>query len=664
MLLVHALPLWPAHRRTTSAFTLACVLAFTPRALGEILFSQNFEGLALSPFISPTEAGGDGTDWTDVPPAGWTRDNPLLPVGPPPEFRGFTFLDIDSWISTEADQARSLFTRGGVGSHGTIMVADPDAFDDGTDIDPNLFTAFIRTPAISLSGVRSNSVQITFDSSFRPARDQTASLEVSFNGGVAFQNLLTFTTANSGGEDSTARINETISIPVNNPASGMMVLRFRLANAGNDWWWAIDNLTITGMPRLAATLTVTNNHDNGAGSLRQAIQDAAPGDTISFAFHVSGTITLTSGELLIGKTLNIFGPCAKQLAISGNNASRVFNVTNGTVRISGLSIVNGATPFLTGRGGGILQTGGTLFLDQCRIASNSAAIGGGIDMLGGTLVISNSAICYNTCFSTGSSGGGTEPDGGGIATEITSANLTIINSTISGNTISASGGSTVGGGIYSIGPLQMTNCTVANNVSMSFAGGIRRGTSTARIANCIIASNSAPSFPDVSGTFVSDGYNLVGNTSGGSGFGATGDLLNTNALLGPLAENGGCTPTHALLAGSPALDKGNGFGLTTDQRGAPRPFDFASIANASGGDGSDIGAFESGSPPLNIQKAGSSVVLSWPSYYGGFTLESVTNLPGSNGWTSVGGSAVVIGSEYQQTNSRISGNQFFRLRGN
>jgi hypothetical protein len=342
----------------------------------------------------------------------------------------------------------------------------------------------------------------------------------------------------------------------------------------------------------------------------------------------------------------------------------VFNVTNGTVRISGLSIVNGATPFLTGRGGGILQTGGTLLLDQCRIASNSAAIGGGIDMLGGTLVISNSAICYNTCFSTGSSGGGTEPDGGGIATEITSANLTIINSTISGNTISASGGSTVGGGIYSIGPLQMTNCTVANNVSMSFAGGIRRGTSTARIANCIIASNSAPSFPDVSGTFVSDGYNLVGNTSGGSGFGATGDLLNTNALLGPLAENGGCTPTHPLLAGSPALDKGNGFGLTTDQRGAPRPFDFASIANASGGDGSDIGAFESGSPPLNIQKAGSSVVLSWPSYYGGFTLESVTNLPGSNGWTSVGGSAVVIGSEYQQTNSRISGNQFFRLRGN
>ena len=67
---------------------------------------------------------------------------------------------------------------------------------------------------------------------------------------------------------------------------------------------------------------------------------------------------------------------------------------------------------------------------------------------------------------------------------------------------------------------------------------------------------------------------------------------NKDSLLGPLADNGGPTLTHALLEGSPAIDQGNSFGESTDQRGLPRPSDFASIPDASGGDGSDIGAFE------------------------------------------------------------------------
>lgn len=233
-------------RRTASAVALAGLLVFGSRGVAAVLFSQNFEGLALMPFVSPTETGGDGTDWTAGLPVGWVKDNLTTPVGPPVEFRGFTFLDIDSWISTEGNQGRSFFTRGGVGTHSTIMVADPDAYDDGTDIDPNLFTAYIQTPAISLSGVLASSVQVKFDSSFRPSVDQTARLNVSFDGGSTFLNLLTFTTANSGGNDSTNRINEAISINVNNPAGGTMLLRFELANAGNDWWWAIDNLTVTG----------------------------------------------------------------------------------------------------------------------------------------------------------------------------------------------------------------------------------------------------------------------------------------------------------------------------------------------------------------------------------------------------------------------------------
>jgi hypothetical protein len=63
-------------------------------------------------------------------------------------------------------------------------------------------------------------------------------------------------------------------------------------------------------------------------------------------------------------------------------------------------------------------------------------------------------------------------------------------------------------------------------------------------------------------------------------------------LLGPLEMNGGFTPTHALLWGSPAIDQGKCFGIHEDQRGERRPYDYPSILNAPGGDGSDIGALE------------------------------------------------------------------------
>ncbi|HWJ43146.1 MAG TPA: choice-of-anchor Q domain-containing protein, partial [Solirubrobacterales bacterium] len=81
-------------------------------------------------------------------------------------------------------------------------------------------------------------------------------------------------------------------------------------------------------------------------------------------------------------------------------------------------------------------------------------------------------------------------------------------------------------------------------------------------------------------------------------FEAGSDLNGVAAGLDPvLKDNGGPTPTHALLPGSIALDRGNSFGETTDQRGLPRPGDFPAISNKEGGDGSDIGAFELQVPP-------------------------------------------------------------------
>src|SRR5438552_14842816 len=106
----------------------------------------------------------------------------------------------------------------------------------------------------------------------------------------------------------------------------------------------------------AGTITVTNTNDSGVGSLRQALAMANGGDTITFA--VSGTIGLTSGELLVDKSITISGPGAGELVIDGNAKNRVFHVGSGTtVTVSGLTITNGnASGFYPGNeGGGVLN---------------------------------------------------------------------------------------------------------------------------------------------------------------------------------------------------------------------------------------------------------------------------------------------------------------------
>jgi len=118
----------------------------------------------------------------------------------------------------------------------------------------------------------------------------------------------------------------------------------------------------------AAIIQVTTTNDTGAGSLRQAIADAGSGDEITFADTVTGTITLTSGELSINKNLTITGPGAHVLTISGSNASRVFSISHGVeVTISGLTIANCDIPFA----GGIFSNG-LLKVKNTIIAGNSA----------------------------------------------------------------------------------------------------------------------------------------------------------------------------------------------------------------------------------------------------------------------------------------------------
>jgi len=117
----------------------------------------------------------------------------------------------------------------------------------------------------------------------------------------------------------------------------------------------------------------------------------------------------------------------------------------------------------------------------------------------------------------------------------------------------------------------------------------------------------------------------------------------------------------ALLWGSPAIDEGKSFGLTTDQRGAPRPFDFPFITNAPGGDGSDIGAYELIVPSLSIALSGTNTVLSWSTLGTGFRLQSATNVAPPVNWTNVSGTPLVISSQFYVTNPASGPQSFFRL---
>jgi len=412
------------------------------------------------------------------------------------------------------------------------------------------------------------------------------------------------------------------------------------------------------------TLLVANTNEAGPGSLRQTVLDAAAGDTISFAPGVTGAITFSNGAVTLNQDLVIRGPGARVLSVNGTSNNHVFSVTTGTVVIADLTLSNGRSV----SGGGVQLSGGALTLSNCVVSGNSAntnsGSGGGLNASGGSLVVLNSTFSGNSA-----------RFGGGIWN--CCALVALSNSTFTANQAIGGNGSD-GGAVHNTGTLIVQSCTIVSNVAggaiNGAGGGGIRNYNFARLGNSIIARNSTVGGEtDAGGVFSSDGYNLIGARSGSNGDGLTNGVSHdqvgtTNApidpLLGPLQDNGGPTPSMALLAGSPALEQGNSLGLTTDQRGAPRPFDFVVYANAAGGDGSDIGAFELGIPILSIRKLTANAILSWPSCYGDFTLQSVTKLMLSNAWTAVEAPPVVSGHQYVLTNGPITGDMFFRLHEN
>lgn len=392
----------------------------------------------------------------------------------------------------------------------------------------------------------------------------------------------------------------------------------------------------------AASYTVSNTADSGPGSLRAAIQasnDPAVADTITIT--ATGAIELETALPIVNDDVTISGPGAASLTITRSESAPPFRILlfSGTVAtVSGLTVsggvegdgagiknssgdltlsrvvVTGNEAFNEGAGtryatGGGIFNSGSLTLRESSVSGNAATAKGGDQNLAagagieseGTLFVERSTISENTAWARGQGGDRAEAVGGGLA--LVNGVITIEESTISDNSALSAEAAEYnvarGGGIWSGGGVGIVGTTITGNTTdIDDSGTVTRFVAgdNLSVPSGSLVRNSIVSDPKGEGDscadgIVSGGFNL--DEDGSCGFGKSSDIVGAVAGVDPvLKDNGGPTPTHALLAGSIAIDRGNSFGSGVDQRGLSRPSDFPEIGNKEGGDGSDIGAFE------------------------------------------------------------------------
>jgi len=232
-------------------------LAIAAAPVGRVvLLVENFESVVLGPSVE--ESPGTEDVWTDTPPAGWIVDESGVPgIGDlatdgVTEWAGWAFADKQFWINTD-QQRRAEFELG----QGVVAVADCDEWDDAAHPGPiasDPYDTWLSTPAIDISGAQAGTVQLKFDSSWRPEFDsdyhQTANITASFDGEEPIEVLLWESDPSSPSYKHDQSTNETIIVDLDNPPwATSVVLTFGLFEAGNDWWWAIDNVQVTGFPK-------------------------------------------------------------------------------------------------------------------------------------------------------------------------------------------------------------------------------------------------------------------------------------------------------------------------------------------------------------------------------------------------------------------------------
>ena len=371
-------------------------------------------------------------------------------------------------------------------------------------------------------------------------------------------------------------------------------------------------------------IVVSNTNDSGAGSLRQAVADVDPGGNISFAAALNGqTILLAGNDITISKNLTIdASSLADGITISGNNSSRIFRISLGSVvTMEKLTIIDGLEiGSIESDGGGIFNSG-DLTLIQSTVSDNSVDNDGGGIYNSGTLTLVQSTVSDNLADDDGGgisnengasltltqstvSGNASDDDGGGIYC-VGSSTLVATNSTIANNSALVGGNTPSGGGIFvSSSTLTLTYCTIVGNSSNASGGGVRVDNTSVTIENTIVANNTASGSGadielDNDGSIITPvGTNLIGDNDSVETEFPAGPLHGTTAnpvdpLLAPLNNYGGLTETKPPLVGSPAIDPTGGATTSTetdDQIGSARVVDGDLIAGAI----VDVGAVEAG----------------------------------------------------------------------
>lgn len=263
----------------------------------ETIFREDWESAAdrLQPFESTSESGGDGTDWTPVLPDGWTMQT-TTPSGGPVEFHGWTLLDVNSWVKTAGDQGRSEFLRG----NGVVVVADPDEYDDlNSASTPLKFNATLNSPTIDISGADADSLRLAFDSSWMPEGSQEVRITVSYDGGPA-QEVMRWTSGRGDQTYHDVALNEHVVLDLDNPEGATsMTLSFSMPQAGNNWFWAIDNIEVQ---KQASEVS-----DNTAP---EAVTD-------SYAVDEAATLTVTAAQGLLANDSDADGHALTVIDIDG-----------------------------------------------------------------------------------------------------------------------------------------------------------------------------------------------------------------------------------------------------------------------------------------------------------------------------------------------------------
>jgi hypothetical protein len=309
-----------------------------------------------------------------------------------------------------------------------------------------------------------------------------------------------------------------------------------------------------------------------------------------------------------------------------------------------------------GGAGGLAGTaaGNFLSLTNCTFSGNQALAGQGGE--GGD---------SDAPTSGGAGGTGGNADTGAFA--MNSGGVMVSCTVVSNSAIGGLGG--VGGAGSPNGPAGASGTgkigAISGDTSMGFCVGY--------MGNCIVANNFASTSLSNLDMLVNDlGFNFIGdNVDPGPCMGPftrVGTVQSPlDPQLGPLAQNGGGMPTHAPLANSTVIGYGSSLGTTNDERNAARPFG-PPIFNSS--DGSDIGAVEFGSPPLGggiggggsgSSGGGPNFIVSWPSSYGDFSLQSAPGLSDPSAWSIVPTRPVEIGDQFVVSNSIVGSSMFYRL---